>query len=114
VGAKYEPSDKEEFIKNIPIAKLERFLGKLRVISVEFVHGGWAQISVLGFWRVVAQVEQSNGTILKYDITFEQFNGHLTSITTLPNQPLLPSDFRIIVARQHCPACRKIFIGLLL
>jgi hypothetical protein len=85
VGAKYEPSNKEEFVKSIPIAKLDRFLGRLEVISVEFIQGGWAQISVLGFWRVVAKVEQSNGTVLKYNLTFEQFNGDLTSITTLPN-----------------------------
>ena len=84
MGAKYQQSDKGKFTKDLPIASLSRFLGKLQVTSVEFVHGGYAEISVLGFWRVVAKVEESNGTVLKYGLTFEQFNGELTSILAIP------------------------------
>ena len=35
-GAEYGPDDKEAFVKSLPIRRLETFLGKLEVISVEF------------------------------------------------------------------------------
>jgi len=33
-GMKYGPDDKEGFVKNLPLKKLERFLGKLELLSV--------------------------------------------------------------------------------
>lgn len=85
-GAKYKPSDKEEFIKNLPMAKLEGFLGKLQVVSVKFLNGrSDLGLSVLGDWKVIVNAQESDASVIKYELTFDEFNGDLTSIMAIPN-----------------------------
>jgi hypothetical protein len=35
-GVKYGPEDKEQFVKDLPLGALERFIGKVELISVSF------------------------------------------------------------------------------
>ena len=35
-GARFGPDDKEAFVKSLPLNKVERFLGKIKITSVEF------------------------------------------------------------------------------
>jgi hypothetical protein len=85
-GARYKPSDKEEFIRNLPMAKLEGFLGKLQVVSVKFLNGrSDLGLTVLGDWKVIVHTQESGASVIKYELTFDEFNGDLTSIIALPN-----------------------------
>lgn len=81
-GAKYGPSDKEEFIRNLPLSALEPFLGKLQIIKVEFGPlwenhyniGSWPD------WKVTMKSEGTNGAESIYQMSFDQFRGDLTSL----------------------------------
>lgn len=80
-GAKYGPNDKQQFIKDLPIQKLERFLGKLQATSVAFLplRKDRANADMWPFWQVKAKAETDNGELI-YELTFEQFQGELVSL----------------------------------
>src|SRR5208283_2250893 len=76
-GAKYGPADKREFVEHLPIAALEKFIGKLEILSVEFTPLNEYRPSVaLGAWpdwRVRASARRPDGTAVVYEMTFDQF-----------------------------------------
>jgi hypothetical protein len=80
-GAKYGPDDKEQFIKDLPIQKLERFLGKMQVISVNFqpLWPDRANADLWPLWDVKIRASK-HGENLSYNLTFEQFEGELISL----------------------------------
>jgi len=89
-GAKYGPDDKEEFVKSLPIRKLETFLGKLNIISVEF--GPFSQEDRSDFsdemeWDVRAVATRIDGGTTKYILSFEQYNGTLVGLCDMSTYP---------------------------
>jgi hypothetical protein len=81
-GAKYGPNDKESLIKDFPYAKLDRFLGKLRVVSVDFFPLDERRDNPESWpmWTVMAEAKQRDGTVITYKLTFEPFKGDLLDI----------------------------------
>jgi hypothetical protein len=89
-GARYGPSDKDEFAKHLPIEKLQRFFGPLKVASVDFpvsdgngVRAGWPE------WHVLA-VSNGGGRDVKYQLWFEPFKGDLVRLSTIPSASNAP------------------------
>ena len=80
-GAKYGPADKREFVEHLPIAALEKFMGKLEILSVEFTPLNEYRPSVgLGAWpdwRVRASARRPDGSAIVYEMVFDQFRGDL-------------------------------------
>jgi hypothetical protein len=79
-GAKYGPNDKELILKDFPFARLERFLGRLRIGSADYLaprQGGI--ITENNSWTVTAQATQRDGSVITYKLEFEQFKGDLVS-----------------------------------
>jgi hypothetical protein len=82
-GAKFGPNDKKDFVNNLPIAILERFLGKIRLISVEFTG---LDRPILPMWIVIAKAKTTAGNNTAYEMRFEPFKGDLISLETIPYQ----------------------------
>lgn len=84
-GAKYGPGDKAEFIKNLPIQKLEPFLGRLQVLSVDFppLEAYRENAENWPTWEVKARAKWDHGPDVTYEMDFEQFEGELTSLRIL-------------------------------
>ena len=80
-GAKYGPGDKDQFIKDLPVQKLQRFLGKLQVLSVTFqpLSEDRFNAHIWPLWQVKAKADTGSGK-LTYEMTFEQFQGELLSV----------------------------------
>ena len=81
-GIKYGPDDKEQFTRDLPLKKLEPFLGKLRIVSVTFSPLG-EQRQLLGSWpnwTVEATATQPDGTDIKYILSFDHLKGDLTGL----------------------------------
>lgn len=90
-GTKYGPNDKEEFVKNLPLQKLEPFLGKLKVESVEFIPlDARTGISAWNDWIVNALAKQKDGTTLKYRMFFDHRDGKLIGLDVIPATPDKP------------------------
>jgi len=70
-GARFGTEEKKAFISILPFGKTERFLGHLKITSVE--------LRKL-YWRVEAEAHFSYGTSARYIFTFEPFEGKLTSL----------------------------------
>ncbi len=83
-GAKYGPADKKDFIHNLPIAILERFIGKIQLVSVEFTG---LDHPILPMWSVIARAKTTTGPELTYEMMFEPFKGDLISLKTVPYPP---------------------------
>jgi hypothetical protein len=83
-GARFGPDDKEAFVKSLPLNKAERFLGKIKITSVEFDYprrdqnGRFTLINLS--WIVQAEAELPDGTHPTYTIVFEPFEGKLTDL----------------------------------
>lgn len=81
-GVKYGPYDKEQFVKDLPIPSLERFLGKIKIVSVGFQPIGenrW-NIGHWPMWTVIAEVKRRDGTVDTYELDFERYDGKLTGL----------------------------------
>lgn len=91
-GTRYGPNDKEEFVKNLPLQKLEPFLGKLKVESVKFIpsDGPRTGISAWNDWTVDALAKQKDGTTLKYRMFFDHRDGKLIGLYLIPATPDKP------------------------
>jgi hypothetical protein len=77
-GAKYGPGDKGALIRDFPYAKLERFLGKLKIVFVSYPYATNRDIgNESPLWEVTAQASENDGTIITYNLGFEQFKGDL-------------------------------------
>ncbi len=83
-GAHFGPHDQEAFVNSLPLGKAERFLGKLKITSVEFAypqHGSSGRPAAVGLiWIVNADAELPDGTHPRYVFTFEPFEGKLTDL----------------------------------
>jgi hypothetical protein len=84
-GARFGPNDQEAFVSSLPLIKAERFLGKLKITSVEFqfprrTESGSIPASALK-WVVRADAELPDGTHPQYVFTFEPFEGKLTDLS---------------------------------
>ena len=94
-GVKYGPNDKEQLIKDLPIASLERFLGKIKIVSVKPLppfEENQDNAPAWGYWAVIAEVKRRDGTVDKYEIDFDPFNGKLTGLW-IPSRGI-PVGFR--------------------
>jgi hypothetical protein len=81
-GAKYGPDDKELFVKDFPFARLGRFLGRLRIVSVAYLppfEGNGRTFAENDWWKVTVEATQRDGTVITYKLAFEQFKGDLVS-----------------------------------
>lgn len=85
-GAKYGPDDKEIFIKDFPFTKLERFLGKLSIVSVSHqpLDENRNNLDAWPWWDVIARATQQDGTVITYNLTFDPFNADLMGCA-MPN-----------------------------
>lgn len=84
-GARYGPAEKEEFVNSLHLEKAERFLGRLKLKSVEFnglspIHTGNFAAGSLD-WVVQAEAELPDGTHVDYGFTFEPFGGKLIFVS---------------------------------
>lgn len=79
-GAKYGPNDKELLLKNFPYTKLGRFLGNIRILSVDYTQP-FPMSREIGpenpWWEVTAAATQRDGTVITYKFRFEEFKGNL-------------------------------------
>lgn len=86
-GARYGPNDKDAFVQMIPLNKLEKFFGKLRIKSVEFkLRYPQREEPPLAelYWSVHLDGRGPRGRRATYHLTFEPFEGKLTSLWRLP------------------------------
>jgi hypothetical protein len=84
-GASYGPADKEEFVKSLHLQSTEKFLGRVKVQSVEFsglnpVHTGNFAAGSLD-WVVRMEANFPDNTTVTYSLTFEPFAGKLMLLT---------------------------------
>lgn len=86
-GARFGPDEKQAFVDSLPLVNAERFLGTLKVTSVEFRHlqdgrNGSFAASALD-WTVRANAHFSDGTEAEYVFGFEPFEGKLIFLERL-------------------------------
>ena len=85
-GAKYALGDRETFARDLPINKLEQFLGKLKILRTEFSITTDERLDKLGafaFCSVFLQTGDKNGPPLKYEADFEPDRGELVGLRTV-------------------------------
>jgi hypothetical protein len=84
-GAGFGPDDKTSFISTLNLRKAERFLGVLKVTSLQFKHppskhvGRFATTALE--WTEQADASFSNRSRAQYGLSFEPFEGNLTFLT---------------------------------
>ena len=109
-GAKFGPSKKEEFIRNLPISKLGLFIGQFNIQSVEFEalsETNAVELARIGIkppggdpnapialhqgdsfarlqWVVRAKASSANGAVADYLLQFEPLNGQLLGLYVTP------------------------------
>jgi hypothetical protein len=83
-GVKFGSWNKDDFLKALPISRLQPFLGKLSVVSADFTVPGEDHVLPHEWpnWKVRAKTTPVGGPELFYEMTFEPFNGDLTALTT--------------------------------
>jgi len=89
-GARFGPNDKEDFLKSDPLAKLENFLGRLQIISVEFAkfnRDDRSDFSDEMEWNVRAMASRTDGSATKYLLQYEQYDGKLVLLCDLSTFP---------------------------
>jgi len=81
-GAKYAIGDREAFKRDLPLNKLERFVGKVEIIRVDFDATTNERMDKLGAFSgcSVLLLTSSQGTPLKYQARFEATRGALDSL----------------------------------
>jgi hypothetical protein len=83
-GAKYGPMDKAEFTRDLPIKTLERVLGPLDNVSVDFPPLKENRNNVANWpdWTVTAESHAKDKPKVYYEFHFNQFDGELTYFST--------------------------------
>ena len=78
-GAKYALGDRDALKRNLPVATLETFVGKLKILKINFTPTGDKRIDALGgFSDCIVFLE---GPEQKwYGATFDGFSGELLSL----------------------------------
>jgi hypothetical protein len=83
-GARFGPNDKEAFVQALPMRAADRFLGSLKIMSVEFKHladNSDGNFALTAFdWAVRCEAKSADGTTVVYVFGFEPFEGKLTSL----------------------------------
>ena len=81
-GAIYTSTEKEKFLKTLPLGELEKLFGKITVVSADFKILRDIDLSTHEYfeWLVVVRARQTDGTQLKYKMIFEPFRGVLTNM----------------------------------
>jgi len=86
-GAKYGPDDKAKFTANLPLKNLERFLGKLDLISVSFhpLSEDRAELPNWPDWTVRAKAIRKDGSTAEYRENFDYVTGDLIGLCAEPH-----------------------------
>jgi hypothetical protein len=82
-GAKYALGDREAFERDLPISKLEQFLGKLKIVRKEYSITTIDRLDKLGdfaFCSVFLQTDDKDGKHLEYEVEFESERGDLIGL----------------------------------
>jgi hypothetical protein len=81
-GSKYGFKDQKQFRDELPIKAIERFIGKVELISLDFepINSSWNSdpVNELGVWSnvvVLMKAVQKDGTKLTYRAFFDHFAG---------------------------------------
>jgi hypothetical protein len=92
-GAKYGFRDEARFREDLPTKEIERFVGKLEVLSLNFnpIDYNWNNdpVNKLGVWgsvEVLMRATQKDGTQLNYRAFFDH-SGALETLHELPKTP---------------------------
>jgi hypothetical protein len=76
-------SDREAFERDLPINKLEQFLGKLKILRTKFSITTDKRMNKLGYFgscSVFLQTDDINGTYLEYEADFEPERDELVGL----------------------------------
>ena len=73
-GARYSPADRDQFVQALHLEKFERFLGHVKIKSVEFDRD---QLD----WAVRVEAPTADDKDSNYTLHFEPFDGKLTAIS---------------------------------
>jgi hypothetical protein len=83
-GARFGPNDKEALVQVLPMRAADRFLGSLKITSVEFKHladNRDGDFALTAFdWAVRCEAKSADGTTVVYVFGFEPFEGKLTNL----------------------------------
>src|SRR6266436_1303440 len=88
-GAKYALGDRETFQRDLPINKLEQFLGKLKILRKEFSNTTNDRLDKLrdfGICSVFLQTDDIDGKHLEYEAAFESERGGLVELRIVPDK----------------------------
>jgi hypothetical protein len=94
-GVKYGPDDKEQFVKDLPLGALERFIGKVELISVSFspLEEDRTNIGQWPDWHVRACAGGIDGASkLEYQILFDHFKADLISLRVVSADERKPGE----------------------
>lgn len=85
-GASYGPDAKEKLVKTLPLDELEKFFGKIAVVSSEFEsqYGDHPPRLPLFRWAVTIKVKFPEGSEESYKMYFEPFKGALIEMDAIP------------------------------
>jgi hypothetical protein len=93
-GAKYGFRDEAQFREGLPIKEIERFVGKLEILSLTFnpINNSWNDdpVNKLGVWgsvEVLMRATHKDGTRFSYRAFFDHFGGALGGLYELPKTP---------------------------
>jgi hypothetical protein len=81
-GAMYVSTEKEKFLKALPLVELEKLFGKITVVSTQLklLRDGDPGPTGHAQWLVAIRVKQTDGTQLTYKMIFEPFKAALTNM----------------------------------
>jgi hypothetical protein len=90
-GAKFGFKDQRQFRDQLPIKQIERFIGKVELLSLDFdpfaCDDPVKQSGVWGNAVVLMKATQKDGTKITYRAFFNHFVGALTDLVELPDPP---------------------------
>jgi hypothetical protein len=93
-GAKYGFKDQKQFRDELPLKEIERFIGKVESLSLDFepINPSWNNdpLNDLGVWSyavVLIKTAQKDGNKVTYRAFFDHFTGALTSLHEWPDDP---------------------------
>ena len=86
-GVKCGPNDKNRFVRDFPMKELERFVGKMEIISVNFspLAANRDNVATWPDWNVKILVTRGDGTKCVYEASFDRFKGDLLWVSEEPN-----------------------------
>lgn len=82
-GAKYALGDREAFERDLPISKLEQFLGKLKILRKDFsitTNDRLDKLGDFGICSVFLETDDIDGKHLEYEAQFEPERGELVGL----------------------------------